>query len=84
MRRRTCGFGFSTTLVTVYAGVALPKARKASSRIVSIRPVRLRVLATVKSHASWRSRRRTPANARSKKIRSIAGRRDSKVASVVR
>ena len=42
-------------MVTVYAGVALPKARKASSRIVSIRPVKLRVLATVKSHASWRS-----------------------------
>jgi hypothetical protein len=43
----------------------------------------LLVLATVKSHASWRSLRSIPAARRVWKIFSIAGRRDSNVASVV-
>ena len=49
--------GFSVTVSTVNAGAASPSAAKASSRIAIMRPVRLCVLATVKSHASCRSPR---------------------------
>ena len=57
---------------------------KASSRIAIMRPVRLCVLAIVKSHASCRSARCTPTCSSAAKFCSIAGRRASNDASVVR
>ncbi len=57
MRRRTNSLGFSVTVSTVNTGAASPRAAKASSRIAIMRPVRLWVLATVKSHANCSSSR---------------------------
>jgi hypothetical protein len=77
--RASCSGVKSATWVTVYAGAARPSPANAWSRMLSRSPVRLRVLATVKSQARYRSEVRTPARAsrcstgRSARCRSASG-----------
>ena len=62
---------------------ASPSTRSPSSRMVSMRPEMLCVLATVNDHANCRSERTTPALASASNASFIAGRRTSMASTVV-